>query len=113
MNQEPMPAPAGAPQGDSRLQELWRLARHVVARATDPRVPLRYKAIPALAVLYVLSPIDLVPDTIPIVTQLDDIAVLLIAARMFVSLTDRCVTSPANEAPDTTTVATSYHVREE
>jgi uncharacterized membrane protein YkvA (DUF1232 family) len=38
-------------------------------------------AIGLLAILYVLSPLDLVPDVIPIVGWLDDLGVLAWAAR--------------------------------
>lgn len=38
----------------------------------DPLVPRRRKMFVALAVAYVASPIDLVPDVLPVVGQLDD-----------------------------------------
>ena len=42
----------------------------------DPRTPLLAKAIVALTVGYALSPIDLIPDFIPIVGYLDDLLLL-------------------------------------
>jgi len=51
---------------------------------TDSRVPRRSKALLALAALYLASPIDLVPDFIPIVGQLDDAAVLALVLRRVV-----------------------------
>ena len=58
----------------------WRLLN-------DRRVPGWVKAIPVLAVLYFLSPIDLIPDwAIPGLGELDDLAVLLLALKMFVDL---------------------------
>lgn len=39
----------------------------------DPRVPRRSKAIAWLSISYLASPIDLIPDFIPILGQLDDI----------------------------------------
>ncbi len=50
-----------------RLALLTGLAR-------DPRLPLRVRLLPLLVVAYVASPIDLVPDFIPVLGQLDDIA---------------------------------------
>ena len=38
----------------------------------DPRVPRRAKATLALVIPYLVSPIDLIPDFIPVVGQLDD-----------------------------------------
>ncbi|MBI3801660.1 MAG: DUF1232 domain-containing protein [Deltaproteobacteria bacterium] len=58
----------------------WRLF-------TDRRVPLRAKAILVAAVLYVLDPIDLLPDFLfPFFGMLDDLAVCIFAARWFISL---------------------------
>lgn len=39
----------------------------------DPRVPLAAKIIIALTVAYALSPIDLIPDAIPVIGYLDDL----------------------------------------
>lgn len=45
----------------------------------DPRVPLRAKIMAGLAVAYLVSPVDLVPDTIPVIGQLDDLGVVAYA----------------------------------
>ena len=39
----------------------------------DPRVPTAEKALVAGAIVYVISPIDLLPDLIPFIGQVDDI----------------------------------------
>ncbi len=49
-------------------------------------VPTWLKLIPPLAILYLLSPIDLVPDPVLGLGQLDDLAVLLISLKLFVEL---------------------------
>ena len=55
-----------------------RLRRH-------PAVPLRAKVAVAVALVYVMVPIDLVPDFIPVIGLLDDVlvvgAILRYAAR--------------------------------
>lgn len=51
---------------------LWRLAR-------DPRVPARTKATLFLVAGYLASPIDVIPDFIPGIGQLDDIAIVAFA----------------------------------
>ena len=56
----------------SRLKLAWRLMR-------DDRVPLQVRAIPPLLVLYLAMPLDLVPDFIPLLGQLDDILILVVA----------------------------------
>jgi uncharacterized membrane protein YkvA (DUF1232 family) len=49
--------------------------------AGDPRVPRRRKAALVLIAAYLVSPIDLVPDFIPVAGQLDDAIVVLLALR--------------------------------
>ena len=50
----------------------------------DPRVPRRAKAALAVAVPYLASPIDLIPDFIPVLGQFDD-ALLVIAVLGYVA----------------------------
>lgn len=47
----------------------------------DPRVPRRVKIVVAFAGLWVLSPIDLIPEFLPIIGPLDDIVVVALALR--------------------------------
>jgi uncharacterized membrane protein YkvA (DUF1232 family) len=52
----------------------------------EPRVPLLTKAFPVLAALYVISPLDFVPDLLPVLGQADDVAVILMALQAFLKL---------------------------
>src|SRR4029079_15229108 len=45
----------------------------------DPRVPRRVKVAVAFAGLWVLSPIDLIPEFLPVIGPLDDIVVVALA----------------------------------
>lgn len=47
----------------------------------DPRVPRRAKLVVALAGLWVLSPIDLIPEFLPLIGALDDVVVVALALR--------------------------------
>src|SRR5258706_8011666 len=47
----------------------------------DPRVPARVKVAVAFAGLWVLSPIDLIPEFLPVIGPLDDIVVVALALR--------------------------------
>src|SRR3954466_6723031 len=61
---------------------FWRLMR-------DPRIPRRRRAALLLAALYLLTPLDVVPDFIPVAGQLDDAIVVLLALRYLLRGTDR------------------------
>ena len=47
----------------------------------DPRVPRAVKVAVAIAALWVLSPIDLIPEFLPVIGPLDDIVVVALALR--------------------------------
>jgi uncharacterized membrane protein YkvA (DUF1232 family) len=53
---------------------IWRLR-------ADPRVPRRAKVAVALAGLWLLSPIDLLPEFLPVIGPLDDVVVVALALR--------------------------------
>ena len=69
-----------------RLGDLIRDGRLALKLLRDPRVPLWPKAAAGLAVLYVLSPLNLVPDFIPLAGQLDDVAVLLMGIEAVIRM---------------------------
>ncbi|MFQ5854968.1 MAG: YkvA family protein [Anaerolineae bacterium] len=60
-----------------RIQLAWHLFR-------DDRVSPAVKAIPLMGLLYLIWPLDLLPDLFPALGQLDDIAVLLLALNWFI-----------------------------
>ena len=57
----------------------------------DRRVPLYVKAIPLFLVLYLISPIDIIPDFIPVVGFLDDFVISLLAFFLIFKLTSENV----------------------
>jgi len=59
-------------RGDGR--RLWRALRH-------PSSPVWLKIGTALLMLYVLSPIDFIPDTIPVLGVVDDLLMVGFAMR--------------------------------
>jgi uncharacterized membrane protein YkvA (DUF1232 family) len=60
------------------------LTRLFAGLVRDPRVPLRAKLVLGATALYLASPIDLVPDFIPIAGSLDDAIVAAFALRYVV-----------------------------
>jgi uncharacterized membrane protein YkvA (DUF1232 family) len=73
---------------------VWKLptyTRMVWGIVRDPRTPLPLKALLAAALAYVIVPIDLVPDVIPIIGQADDLTVLLLVLDLFIQNAPRDV----------------------
>ena len=71
----------GQPEGPIARLKIWARAirTEVVAlylAARDPRVPFYAKLVAAAVAAYALSPIDLIPDFIPVLGYLDDLVLV-------------------------------------
>ncbi len=70
------------PEGNI-LREVVQQIKLLYHLMLDPRVHPLAKLIPIAAVVYVISPIDIVSDVIPVLGQLDDAAIVMLGLRMF------------------------------
>jgi uncharacterized membrane protein YkvA (DUF1232 family) len=72
-----------------RLAQLvWKLptyARLIWGLARDRRTPLHLKLLLGAALAYLVTPIDLIPDALPIIGQADDLTVLLLVLDLFIA----------------------------
>src|SRR6266404_4248866 len=57
----------------------------------DARVPTAEKALFAAAIVYVISPIDFIPDVFPFIGQIDDLYVVALVLLRLVNRTDESV----------------------
>lgn len=69
----------------SVIFEIWRSMQLVYRLMLDPRVPFLPKLIVPLVALYVISPLDVVPDVFIVLGQLDDIALLFFGTKLFIN----------------------------
>ena len=53
----------------------------------DHRVPWYVKTIPVLLAIYLMSPIDIIPDFIPVLGYMDDVVIALLAFVLIFKLT--------------------------
>ena len=65
------------------LPQIWRTGRLALRLVRDPRVPTAAKLLFGATVIYMLSPIDVVPDWLPVLGQADDLVVLLAGLNLF------------------------------
>jgi len=84
---------------------LWagRVKRDILAlylAVRDPRVPWYVKALAAATAAYALSPIDLIPDFIPVLGYLDDVIVLPALIALTVRLIPHEVMTDLREQAD-------------
>jgi uncharacterized membrane protein YkvA (DUF1232 family) len=72
-----------------RVQRLPWGAKLQLAKALarDERIPLPVRAVPPLLVLYLSLPLDVLPDFIPVVGQIDDILVVAVGIGLMLKLT--------------------------
>ena len=62
-----------------RAKTLKREALMLWLAARDPRTPIMAKLVAGFAAAYAFSPIDLIPDFIPVLGLLDDLVILPLA----------------------------------
>ena len=73
------------------LKFLMRQIRILTLLLRHPAVPWPAKLVAAGTVGYLVSPIQLIPSFIPIIGQLDDIAVLLVGMKLLRRLAPKMV----------------------
>lgn len=74
---------------DKLKRRAHDMKHHLSAAALcmkDPRVPLLPKIILGITIAYALSPIDLIPDFIPVLGQLDDLLLVPLGIALSVKL---------------------------
>jgi uncharacterized membrane protein YkvA (DUF1232 family) len=74
----------------SLYRRLSREVRTYRIALNDPRTPKAAKWLPRFAFVYLLSPLDLIPDAIPVLGMIDDLVVipaLLLAVRWLIPAT--------------------------
>jgi uncharacterized membrane protein YkvA (DUF1232 family) len=73
------------------IKQLPNFVRLLAGLITDPRVALVDKLLVFGAIAYIVTPIDLIPDFIPFIGEVDDVYLLVIALQRLISNAGRLV----------------------
>ena len=71
----------------AKARQLKRHTLTVYFAARDPRTPLLVRILAVCVAAYALSPIDLIPDFIPVIGYLDDLLLIPLGLALVVRLT--------------------------
>lgn len=73
------------------IMELPRFLRLLWGLITDRRVAMTDKLLVAGAIAYIVMPVDLIPDVIPFLGEVDDVYLLILALRRLIKNAGRAV----------------------
>ncbi|WP_448874136.1 YkvA family protein [Desulfobulbus propionicus] len=59
-----------------QLARIWQMVVHAKAVFLSPTTPLYVKIVLVAGVLYALSPYDLIPEWVPVLGVMDDLALI-------------------------------------
>lgn len=69
-----------------RARQLKRLTWALLFAYRDPRTPLVARVVAACVIAYAFSPIDLIPDIIPVLGYLDDLVLIPLGVALAIRL---------------------------
>ncbi|MBV9240771.1 MAG: DUF1232 domain-containing protein [Acidobacteria bacterium] len=75
----------------SFLMFLPNMLMLLVRMVKDPRVPVAEKALLFGAIVYVISPLDLIPDFLPFIGQVDDLYIVALVVLRLINRTDESI----------------------
>lgn len=91
-------------RGDRRSPSFWaaviRQLRLAWRLFIDRRVPFGYKLLPLAVLLYIVSPLDFIPDVVIGLGQLDDLGLFLLGAQVFTMIVPRAIVDAILEEMD-------------
>jgi uncharacterized membrane protein YkvA (DUF1232 family) len=82
----------------AQARALKRETHALYLAGRDPRTPWLAKLVIAIVVAYALSPIDLIPDFIPILGYLDDVLLLPLGIYLALKLIPTAILADARQA---------------
>ena len=94
------------------ILQMTGVPRLVFRLMVDRRVPMRLKLILPAALVYLISPFDLLRDMVPVVGRIDDVLVLVAALALFLGTAPKHLASEHGDGrrtgPDGKVIDGSY-----
>jgi uncharacterized membrane protein YkvA (DUF1232 family) len=84
-------------QWELRVQQIKVETYALYLAYRDPRTPWYAKLLAASVVAYAVSPIDLIPDFIPVLGILDDLVIVPLGAALAIKMVPKEVTAECRE----------------
>ena len=75
------------------ILNMTGVPRLVIRLMLDGRVPMRLKMILPAALLYLISPLDLIRDMVPVLGRIDDVLVIAVALVFFLGMAPKHLVS--------------------
>ncbi len=82
------------------IKEVWQKVQSLAQMARDPNVAWKSKAVAIAALLYLISPLDAIPDVIPFVGLADDVAVIVAVVSTLAIELEKYVTRQAEKTAE-------------
>ena len=85
LDETPVPKRAAREIARETILLIPNVAKLLARIIRDPRVPVRRKTFAVAALVYVVSPIDLIPDFVAGLGQLDDLVIVAVALNHLIA----------------------------
>ncbi|HEY9302346.1 MAG TPA: YkvA family protein [Phormidium sp.] len=85
-----------------KFKQLKRETYAIYLACKDPRVPWYAKVLASCVVAYAFSPIDLIPDFIPIIGYLDDLLIVPLGIMLVLKLIPKVVIEECRQKAEAT-----------
>lgn len=85
------------PSFKERMKQLTQKTSQVYIAIKNPQTPWYAKALGFLIIAYALSPIDLIPDFIPVIGYLDDLIILPLLVKLCIRLIPKDIWEKSEE----------------
>lgn len=79
------------------LLNIVKMPKLIYQLMANPRVPMKFKLLIPGALIYLISPIDLIRDFIPIIGHFDDILIIIAAITFFIGQASKSILLEANK----------------